>query len=259
MTTAELRDGIYIRCRKPAKAKLHLWFFHGFGESSLSFREAFEQLAASDELALFAPDNPGAGASTARDRDFTGLYLKLIRELSGANEIGLVAHSLGGVVATALARALGGQVRHFASLEGNLTRADAFYSGQARNFTKPEEFHAWLEAKVFAMAQEGGDALRRYSASLRFCDPASLHAWAIAATSAAGDTAHGDAFAALTCPKTYLWGAKSTPKQTQDFLQRSGLPNIKFEDRGHWLMIEDPAQVYGEIRRLMRNRPSGRL
>ena len=54
------------------------------------------------------------------------------------------------------------------------------------------------------------------------------------------DSALGEAFRALRCPKLYYWSAASTPKNTQTWIRQTGIPNQTYTAAGHWPMVSQP-------------------
>ena len=57
-----VQEGVFLRTHLNTKSSAHIWFLHGFGESSLSFEEAFfSELV--ESYSLFVPDLPGFGVS----------------------------------------------------------------------------------------------------------------------------------------------------------------------------------------------------
>ena len=54
-------------------------------------------------------------------------------------------------------------------------------------------------------------------------------------------------FKELSCRKVYIWGDKDTPTKTQRFIQENGIPNQLYKGVGHWHMVENSKQLYGDI------------
>jgi len=246
----EIINQVFLRiCRTP-NSKIDVWLIHGFGESGLSFREAFDSKL-SDSFNLFVPDIPGFGASPMQPgltslQDSTDCLEKLINETSKGKQIYIVAHSLGGVIGTWICQRLGPQVQKFVSIEGNMTTADAFFSGLAKDFDEPSDFHSLLIEKV--ISRLGNDeSMHRYYASIRFSNPESLWNWGKTGAEATGEIKAGEEFNGLTCNKIYLWGDKSTPEQTKQFLAKNKVPNYCFLGSGHWPMIDATQDFYEKI------------
>ena len=57
-----VQEGVFLRTHLNTKSSAHIWFLYGFGESSLSFKEAFfSELV--ESYSLFVPDLSGFGVS----------------------------------------------------------------------------------------------------------------------------------------------------------------------------------------------------
>lgn len=237
----------FVRTSRIKKAIADLWFLHGFGESGLSFREAFSSPLAR-RFNLFVPDFPGFGASPYQRRyadlpAVTDLLKRMIRKFSGRKPIGLIAHSLGGVIGTWICEQLKSQMIAYVSVEGNLTRSDTFFSGLAAKASSAEKFYRDFLREIYRRGAND-EALQRYFASLRFCDPRALSGWGRSGVKATGDDRSGREFAVLPCPKIYFWGDQSAPRESLDFLKTHSLNNRCFKGAGHWPMIDRPIEFY---------------
>jgi pimeloyl-ACP methyl ester carboxylesterase len=99
-----VQEGVFLRTHLNTKSSAHIWFLHGFGESSLSFKEAFfSELV--ESYSLFVPDLPGFGVSPPQSgrmsiEGATEVVLSLINVLSRNKAVLLVGHSLGSVIAS---------------------------------------------------------------------------------------------------------------------------------------------------------------
>ncbi|MBI2342480.1 MAG: alpha/beta fold hydrolase, partial [Deltaproteobacteria bacterium] len=155
MPITTYKDSVFIRFRNGNKRKPHIWFVHGFGASSDSFREAFE-LKHLRRYTMFAPDFPGFGSSPAlrSPHNITRsaeLLKKLIRKFSPQNPVILVAHSLGGLIATKLALSLGKKISGYVNVEGNFTSADCFFSGKAAKAGNPVKWKEDFWQKLYKL------------------------------------------------------------------------------------------------------------
>jgi pimeloyl-ACP methyl ester carboxylesterase len=251
-----VQEGVFLRTRKNNNSLAHIWFLHGFGESSLSFKEVFfSELV--ESYSLFVPDLPGFGVSPPQPERMslegaTEVILSLINVLSRNKAVLLVGHSLGSVVATQVARKLGETVKGFFSIEGNLTRSDGYFSAQAAGFQQADAFYRYFLDLIYKRA-ENSEVHQRYLASVRFASPEAMMAWGRSSALLGDSGRHGLEFVSLTCQKTYYWSMESTPKETQDFIVKYNIPNRQYTDAGHWPMIETPDKCYSAINRFFAN------
>ena len=233
-----------------------IWFIHGFAESSYSFSDLFFT-SLKDHFNLFAPDLPGFGVSPLNtDRttlaDATPLLIELIKSCSPYGRIILVGHSLGSVVCTNLAQQMRDRSIALVSIEGNLTEADAYFSGQAINHTSGEAFKAHFMSQIYKMAADD-KAFQRYFASVRQANPDAMMQWGKASHELSKQSVAGKAYNSLGCPTLYYWGATSTPQATQQFIRSAEINHQEFTNSGHWPMIDQPHQCALDLRAFIRS------
>jgi len=178
--------------------------------------------------------------------DASQILLDLIERISPESRIYLVGHSLGVAICTGVARQQPERIAAFVSIEGNLTEADAYFSGQATKHKTGATFKEAFLRQVFEMAG-GSEALQRYYASIRLAHPAAMMQWGLASAQLSKTSVAGEAFKALACPTLYYWGAESTPEQTQQYIMSEGIANKRFEGSGHWPMIDQPFQCARDV------------
>jgi len=128
-------------------------------------------------------------------------------------------------------------------IEGNLTRADAYLSGQAADFDDPGRFYAAFQSKIRELAKLD-EALHRYSCSVLFADPRTL--WTLG-RSALDYPAPGEDYLSLTCSCIYYWDSVSTTADSKAFLARHNIRDRKTFGLGHWPMTKAPAQFYAAV------------
>jgi pimeloyl-ACP methyl ester carboxylesterase len=245
------------RCTPPRRAghpgRPALWLVHALGDSST----AFEPLLAGPlarEFELLAPDWPSAGDATAERIDglddlAVWLAASVERQTPGVS-VGFVGHSLGAAVAVRAVRRLDRVVGLF-SIEGNLTAADAYFSGLARQFEVAGLYREHLLARIRAVAESGDstrrDALHRYHANLARAEPESLWRIGRAAEAASRNDALGEEYRALGVPRLYYWSPDNTPPETQAYIHDRALRHAVFTG-GHWPMVDQPEATSGQIR-----------
>lgn len=244
-----LHSGIFLRVAESQGTTSDIWFVHGFGESGLSFQEAFSSPLASAHN-LYVPDLPGSGVtppiSDVRSiASAASLLVSLLTDLSGARPIVLVGHSLGSLIAVEAARVLGDRILLLVSVEGNLTDDDTYLI----RFTKFDTPKTFYEAMTRHIASLDGDkeALLRYSTSLRLADPETLWHLGRSGLAATGETLGAESFLATKCRKAYYWGGSSLSEKSRNLLTEWPILKREFSDAGHWPMITRARQFYATL------------
>lgn len=245
----QIHNNVFLRTFAAPQPKGDIWFIHGYGESGLSFAEAFESSLAA-HFNLYVPDMPGFGvspypASHPNQKQTADLLYDLIQSVSGKRLVYFVAHSQGGLVATWLCKKMGTQVHGYVNVEGNLTKADVTFSGEAAQQSMPETCKSHILNYVSTHAQD--ESYWRYYASLRLASPDALLVWAKAGLEFTGDTLSGEEYAALPMRKLFIGGVKSHAPMTRKFIESHCLNHFYFEHSGHWPMIDATAMFYNKV------------
>jgi pimeloyl-ACP methyl ester carboxylesterase len=249
----ETVEGAVVRRTGPEGAPA-LWFVHALGDSSGAFLPILSSKLSS-AFELLAPDLPGAGLSPilAGPADLDALAEWLARAIgrrSPTVPVGVVGHSLGAAVAVRAVRRLQTAALGVFSIEGNLTEADAYLSGEAVGFRTGEAFQEHLLRRVRTLAEDPASgsarALWRYHANVTLGEPEALLDLGRSAKAASAGDGLGTEYRALTIPALYYWSAANTPPATQEYLRRHALLSRSFRG-GHWPMVEDPAGTAHEI------------
>jgi pimeloyl-ACP methyl ester carboxylesterase len=232
-----------------AESDLDVWFLHALGDSHLCFRHAFAHPLAK-RARLFVFDLPGHGASPPWPSGLTVadaavLWRDLAAQFSDGRDTVLVGHSMAAIVATRAARMLARPPKLVVSVEGNLTAADAYFTGKAARFDDAGSFYAWFQAEILRLAQ-GDEIFRRFSCSLQFADPLTL--WTLGRSVAEFPDPGGE-YLKLTCPSAYYWSPESTTGDAQAFLARHPVRQRRLEGLGHWPMVKSPDAFYAAIER----------
>lgn len=231
-----VHNNIFLRLAETPAASADIWFFHALGDSGLNFLDVFTSPLAS-AYNLYVPDMPGFGVTPKNSDALTvqgaaDVLCELILDLSRNRPLILVAHSMSSLIATRVADGLPEQVKFYFNIEGNLTRADTYFSGLATQYDTVSDFHTAFKRKIFSLLKEDG-ALHRYYASVRFADPESLWHLGRSGTAVTGETNGGDEFLRLRCRKVYYWDSESTAPETLAYLELANLPNRQFWGSGH--------------------------
>ena len=204
--TIEIHQNIFIRVHRVRNPRLSVWFIHGFGDSGLAYREAFES-SLTEKHNLFVVDMPGFGASPLNHscvsiREQARLLGQIIRAECGNAPIAIVAHSMGGLIGTWLCQQFGDQVACYVNLEGNLTEADSYFSGKSQQYEIPEMFFTDFKQEVFEIA-DTSESYRRYYSSLSFSQPQALANWGSSSLLHVKNNACGKEFKGCSCAMMY--------------------------------------------------------
>ncbi|MBI2092601.1 MAG: alpha/beta hydrolase [Deltaproteobacteria bacterium] len=250
MQLAVYNSTVFIRAQLGKKNKPHVWFVHGFGASSDSFLEAFE-LKHLKEYSLFAPDLPGFGLSPVARKPHNveqaaKLLTLLIKKFSPSSPVVLVAHSLGGLIATRTALTLKKKVVCYVNVEGNFTKADCFFSGKAARARNPVKWKQSFQNELYKLGVKD-QSLRRYWSSFRLASPLVLNWWAKSGVKETGRELGGKSFLKVECPKVYIYGSRSIPQQTKSFIRKNKVNAIEFKGCGHFIMGEAPEKFYRTV------------
>lgn len=245
--TLHVHEGIAVWSGGVSAGACDIWFLHALGDSHRCFRDAYRHPIA-EHTRMFLFDLPGHGASPPRRSGLSideaaQICVDLVLTFSAHRRVVLVGHSIAGIIATRAAQMLDCRPSLVISVEGNLTRADAFYSGQAANFEEPQRFYSAFQSRILQLAQRD-DSVRRYFCSLHFADPHTL--WTLG-RSVLNCATPGEDFVSLACPHIYYWDDLSVTKSSKAFLVTHAVPQRKLAGAGHWPMVASPAMFYSAV------------
>ena len=240
-----IEEQIYVR-QGGHDQGMKVFMIHGFGDCHTSFIPLLETDFAQTHR-LFLLDLPGFGASPWQAsirtiQDYGVLLAHWIERHAGGQSVGLVAHSIGGAIAVAVAEILGNKIAGLFSLEGNLSEDDAYFTGRAVDFEDAHQFKRQFQEDIWHMAQTN-TMLRRFSGCTYFAHAEAMWHLGCDAKKRSPNHGLGEAYRVLACPKLYLWGAESTPPATRTYMSEHNLRNHQFFGSTHWATIEDPHQV----------------
>lgn len=243
----EYRRGVAIRAAGPEAAPTHVWFHPAFGDAMSSYREALQSRLT--RLArVFVYDPPGHGASapargTTTIEGLARLWYRLVGHFSRSRQVVLVGHSLAGVIACRAATWLSPPPVLVIGVESNLTRSDAFLTGQAARHSDAAAFHEAVRAQLRQRANAGA-AVRRFARNFERADPATL--WKLG-RAVAGIRDPGAGFRRLRCPGIYYWDSACASAETQAYVARYRLRHRRLDHLGHWPMLAAPDVFYAAI------------
>lgn len=246
-----VEDQVLIRYHDNPSARASVWYVHGFCCSGHLYDNVFDSVLC-DDFSIYMPDFTGFGATPPVSpphtvADSARLLSDLIRRVGGDRPVFLLSHSLGGIVGTKAAMELGEVVKGYVSVEGNLTKQDAFLTGLSVDFDDAGAFYDHLAGIFLPMVQDD-PSLRRFAAGFLSADPDSVLVWGKSCAEATGETTAGDEFRALPIPTLFVWGGESLPEMSREYIERHGMNHLSFPNAGHNVMVDEPEGFYRAAR-----------
>ncbi len=247
----QIQRQLFIRTNQITRDRESIWFLHGFADSGLVYKEVFQSQLC-DEFDIYVIDFPGFGVSPMNAefvsmKQQANLLSQIIqKETSNKHHVNIVAHSLGALIGTWVCQSLKERINYYFSIEGNLTLADSYFSSKPLEFGSTTAFVESFHKEIFELAKSE-ERYQRYYSSLRFAEPEAMENWCLTSQEYVRDNRCGFEFKALTCNKVYIWGDVDTPVETQKFIKQKRIPNQLYQGIGHWHMVENSAQLFGDI------------
>ena len=223
-------------------------FVAGFGDHGGMF-EALEPTPLGDRYSLVAVDLPGTGQSPPLDESLTlanaAALVADVAEREAASVI--VGHSVGSIVASLAAKRPGSPIQTVLSIEGNLTLADAYFSGSAADYSSASSFREAFLARLDEMAV-GNPTLGRYRDQVALADPQSI--WELGCDTHRWSVEHhpGEVLASSAPDVHYLLNPDNSPTDSLDWLADGGIQQHRLDGASHWKAVDQPG---GMARRLL--------
>ena len=252
----KILQGLLIRSNEMDSSKQSIWFFHGFADSGLAYKEVFES-PLYQSFNLYVVDLPGFGVSPINPnfisiQEQATLVSKIIEgETQNQKKVNIVAHSLGALIGTWICQNLGDKINYYFNIEGNLTEADSYFSSKPLKFDTADEFAESFQQEIFEIAKSQ-ERYKRYYSSLRFANPEAMRNWSLSSQEHIKENKCGFEFNQLSCNKIYIWGDVDTPKETQNFISSNDIPNKLYKGVGHWHMVENSIELYEDINEMIK-------
>lgn len=217
----------------------------GFGDGGAMYA-GLQGTALAERHRLHAIDLPGfAGTPRLPHTSLEALaaHVDAIARAEHADTV--VAHSVASIIASLAARRAGSTIRRIVSLEGNLTAADAYFSGSAADYRDAASFRAAFLARLDALATSN-PVLGRYRAMVARADPVAL--WELGCDAHRFSQAHVPGALLQTLEDVwYLYNPANCPPQTLAWLDRHPIKRIVMANASHWKSVDQPAELSAKV------------
>lgn len=221
-----------------------LVFVHGLGcASSHDYPEVAAHASLAPRRRLLA-DLPGHGFSDRPDDfaytvDAHADVLAALLAVVAPGAYDLFGHSMGGAVAIALAARADSRVAHLVLSEPNLDDGGGTFSRPVAARSEADYVARGHDAAVRAAVLGG---MSDWAATLRAASPLAVHRSAVSLVAGASPTWR-ERLAAMTMPRTVLFGARSLPDPDTERLPAIGVAVRIVPDAGHAMANENPSAL----------------
>ncbi|MGI9352373.1 MAG: alpha/beta fold hydrolase [Rhizobiaceae bacterium] len=218
----------------------------GFGDNASMFDNLLTTNL-SEEYDLRPLDLPGFGAqSELKQTTLRALADFVLEEAVRSNSHYIMAHSVASIIATLAAEASNDFIEEIISLEGNITAADAYFSGTAANFENALDFRRSFLVRLSEMSMDNDPILTRYSAMFEACDP--LAAWQLGSDACAFSKANVPGERLIAAARVhYLFNPDNCPPETIDWLAKSEMKQTVLTGASHWPTIDQPHELVAAL------------
>ena len=234
-----------------------LVWLHGLGERVETFASIASQPALRAHRQVFV-ELPGHGAARALEEQGAAAWSTppsidetadlLAAWLAPGPPVVVLGHSLGGVIALALAERAPHLLRAVIDLDGNVALPDCTYSAQIAAYPR-DAFLAHGHATVCARIAASTDAtIAGYGARMATASPAQL--WQYSGDLVAASTPETSARrrAAVTVPYLYIAGEPGgASPRSRALLAEAGVRCVAIAPAGHWPFVDQPAATAAAI------------
>jgi pimeloyl-ACP methyl ester carboxylesterase len=215
----------------------------GFGDDS----SMFEPLLSTDLTSAYrivTVDLPGFGAEApvvGRFATLSNLSEFVLAVVASEGIQTVLAHSAASIVAGLVATHPSSDVDTIISMEGNLIRDDAYFSGLAADHDTPEAFReAFLSSLDEASVTD--PLIVRYRSRVVRADPHAL--WILGNEVVAYTDRHSPGDLLLKAGRAhYLYNPSNCAEASLAWLDDRGLPATKLPGASHWPTVDSPRLV----------------
>lgn len=215
----------------------------GFGDDSTMF-EPLRSTDLASTYRLVTVDLPGFGEEAPVVGRFATLshlagFVSVVAASEGVEIV--MAHSAASIVAGLVATTPTSGVNTILSLEGNLTKADAYFSGLAAEYDSPDAFREAFLSRLDEASQRD-PLMARYRSRVARADPHAL--WILGNEVVAFSERHEPGELLVKAQRAhYLYNPSNCAESSLAWLEQSGLPATRLPGASHWPTLDSPQLV----------------
>lgn len=228
-----------------------LFYLHGLGCSKSDFFET-AQIKSFQAYTLVAFDFPGHGNSSypinfALDIDDLVEITELIRQKFSLDNVILVGHSLGGLVALLYIEKYMDKVKAFINVEGNLDADDCFFSREVIKYSYEDFVKRGFDAIKSRVAANKNEGFQVYTNHLKKVEPKAYFDYCPSMTKYSTEGHLVERFLALPLPKLFIYGSENKHLAYLPELLKGGITVAEISNSNHWPNHDNPEEFYKTI------------
>lgn len=211
----------------------------GFGDNSNMYTPLLSSKL-SGVVNIVPADLPGFGTSALKDRPTTleNLADVVARDALASGATIILAHSLSSIIASLAAAKCNNQIRMIVSLEGNLTRDDAYFSATAASYKSARAFRQEFLARLSRLA-DTHPMYGRYRKSVSLADENAL--WELGCDTYRFGLKHIPGEVLIRSAKvSYLFSKGNLSTSSLLWLAEQDIPRIELPGATHWVSLFQP-------------------
>lgn len=227
-------------------------FIHGLGCSGRSFDSLLTHANAdTDFRSRYRPvvlELPKSVTSVQSEDVFEHLANLAIMEITSAEHVAIIGHSMGGVIGLYLCDGLGARVTNFVNIEGNLSAAD---SGLISERLADDSSDEALDVLIKGFLQIGGPGELMWCETVKEYTYETLRQYASALR---GESVNGNLlkrFNALKCNKIFMYGddylGNAEREENPALRNISKAEKVHMPQAGHFVMQDQPQHCWSII------------
>ncbi len=225
-------------------------YLHGLGCSKSDFLGATENesLNAHTLVAFDFPGHGNSGYTKKLEMDDLVEITRLVTEELNLQDIVIIGHSMGGLVALLFSERYSGKVKAFINLEGNLKIEDCTFSKQASEvdfdtFSKVtfRNFKIVLQFSKKPGFKKSAEALMKYDPQKAMYD----FSPSLVKYSDNGELI--EKFASLEMPKCFIHGSENNGLSYIPEIKQKGIPVYEISNSNHFPQYDNPGEYHTVI------------